>query len=120
MTTSKIVLVTLALLLSTVTSYAQIRAIDHCAGQLFSESDGNLSIRSWEGRCIIDQTEAGKVLSICEVGSDATVAPGADRGSSPLHPGQALALWLFPPVRPRVGTDDAAPGAHHARAERWH
>jgi hypothetical protein len=41
-------------------------------------------------------------------------------GSPPLHPGQALPLWLFLPVRPRIGTDDATPGAHHARAERWH
>jgi hypothetical protein len=26
----------------------------------------------------------------------------------------------FPPVRPGVGTDDPAPGAHHARTECWH
>jgi hypothetical protein len=38
----------------------------------------------------------------------------------PLHPGQALALWLFLPVRPSVGTDDSTAGAHHAWPERWH
>ena len=27
---------------------------------------------------------------------------------------------LLPPVRPGVGTDDSAAGAHHAWAERWH
>jgi|SRR5580704_9703927 hypothetical protein len=68
MTTSKIALVTFALLLSTGASYA-----GDCAGQLISEPDGRLSIRSWEGRCIIDQIEASKVLSICEVGSDCGV-----------------------------------------------
>jgi hypothetical protein len=40
----------------------------------------------------------------------ATVAPGAVPRLPPLHPGQALALWLFQPVRPGVGTDDATAG----------
>jgi hypothetical protein len=34
--------------------------------------------------------------------------------------GQALALWLFLPVRPGIGADDSASRAYHARAERWH
>jgi hypothetical protein len=34
--------------------------------------------------------------------------------------GQALPRRLLAPVRPRVGTDNPTPGAHHPRAERWH
>jgi hypothetical protein len=51
----------------------------------------------------------------------ASAAPGADRGSLPwrgasaAQPRRSLA-----PVRPGVGTDDAAPGADHARADRWY
>jgi hypothetical protein len=50
----------------------------------------------------------------------ASAVPGAVRpqnrvvGSPPLHSGQALALWLFLPVQPGDGTDNAASGAHHA------
>jgi hypothetical protein len=33
---------------------------------------------------------------------------------------QALARRLLPPVRPRIGTNDAAARAHHARSECWH
>jgi hypothetical protein len=33
---------------------------------------------------------------------------------------QRLSRPLLPPVQPGVGTNDAAPGAHHARPERWH
>jgi hypothetical protein len=39
---------------------------------------------------------------------------------SPLHPGQALPLRLLLPVRPGIGTDDPAAGAHHPRPERRH
>jgi hypothetical protein len=35
-------------------------------------------------------------------------APSSHRGD----PGEALALWLFLPVRPGVGTDDSTAGAH--------
>jgi hypothetical protein len=45
--------------------------------------------------------------------------PGSIR-APPLHPCQRLPHRLLPPVRPGIGTDDAAVGAHHARAERWH
>jgi hypothetical protein len=40
--------------------------------------------------------------------------------SVPLYPRQRLPLGLLPPVRPGVSADDAASGAHHTRAERWH
>jgi hypothetical protein len=90
MTTNKIALVTFALSLTSLLSAQAVEkpfafrmtpsgimetmpAPANCAGQLISEPDGRLSIRSWEGRCIIDQIEASKVLSICEVGSDCGV-----------------------------------------------
>jgi hypothetical protein len=40
--------------------------------------------------------------------------------SPPLHAGQALTRRLLLPVRPRIGADDAAARAHHARPERRH
>jgi hypothetical protein len=49
----------------------------------------------------------------------ATVAPGADRGSPPWRGASAAQpRRLLAPVRPGIGTDDAASGAHHARAVR--
>jgi hypothetical protein len=47
----------------------------NCAGRLFNESDGRLSIRSWEGRCVIDdRIDTDKVLSTCKIGGDCGVA----------------------------------------------
>jgi hypothetical protein len=45
---------------------------------------------------------------------------GACGDTSPLHTGQGLARGLLLPVRPRVGADDPASGAHHPRPERRH
>jgi hypothetical protein len=51
----------------------------------------------------------------------ATVEPGAARGSLPWRSASATQpRRLLPPVRPRVGADDSAAGAHHARAECRH
>jgi hypothetical protein len=48
-------------------------------------------------------------------------APDAARRSSPWRGASTRQpRRLLPPVRPGVGTDDSAAGAHHARAERWH
>jgi hypothetical protein len=46
----------------------------------------------------------------------ARVSPAAVRGSPPLRTGRALLSRLLPPVRPRVGSDDTAARANHARA----
>ena len=47
--------------------------------------------------------------------------PAAVRSSVvPSHPDQALAIRPLFAVWPCVRTDDAAQGAHHAWAERWH
>jgi hypothetical protein len=46
---------------------------------------------------------------------------GAPRArSTPLLPGQALLRRALLPIRPGKRTDDAAAGAHHARAEGGH
>jgi hypothetical protein len=54
----------------------------------------------------------------------ASAAPGAGRPPKPrcglTALGPSLSLGLLLPVRTRVGIDDAAPGGHHARPERWH
>ena len=54
-------------------------------------------------------------------GPAAIIRPAPCRRSSPRRSASAAQpRRSLLPVRPGVGTDDAAPGAHHARAERWH
>jgi hypothetical protein len=49
------------------------------------------------------------------------LAPGADRALPPWRGTSATqSRRLLAPVRPGVSTDDAAPVADHAQAERWH
>jgi hypothetical protein len=53
--------------------------------------------------------------------STADRLPDAARRSSPWRgTSAAQPRRLLPPVRPGIGTDDSAAGAHHAWAERWH
>jgi hypothetical protein len=59
----------------------------------------------------------GEPASICGTRRCSRLGPGSTR-SPQLLPRQGLPRRLLPPVRPRVGTDDAAARAHHPRPER--
>jgi hypothetical protein len=65
--------------------------------------------------------KADAVRPGCQSRSESIInVTGEALGLPPLHPGQALALRLLNPVRPRIRAEDSASGAHHARTERWH